>query len=239
MGADKSRSLRFASQRPVEHLRLQVHDGTGALIHDSGLVTKSDLVWSLLDDNGAVLKAGLYDWTLTVKEPGVTAPLVKRGQLNLENTDEFNSASTLAAQAVTGSGTVGAIPKWTTATNLGDSVIAEDNGNVSIGSAPGARIRLRVYLKPDDINAAEAIQAVLQPSNTPNQQTTGSAVYALVQGPLGNNQGVWGISESNIGIGVHGTALSTTGIRKRRCSRYEQERRQRGRAWRRWTSKTA
>jgi hypothetical protein len=112
---------------------------------------------------------------------------------------------------VGGSGTVGAIPKWTTATDLGDSVIVEDNGNVAIGSAPGARIRLRVYLKPDDINAAEAIQAVLQPSHAPNQQTTGSAVYALVQGPLGSNQGVWGLSESNVGIGVHGTALSSHG----------------------------
>src|SRR5262245_47882786 len=209
-GADKSRSLRFASRRPVEHLRLQIHDAAGALIHDSGLVAKSDLSWSLVDDNGAALKSGLYDWTLTVKEPGVASPLVKRGQLNLENTNELDSASPLAPVVVGGSGTVGAIPKWTTATELGDSVILEDNGNVAIGSAPGARIRLRVYLKPDDINAAEAIQAVLQPSDAPNQQTTGSAVYALVQGPLGSNQGVWGLSESNLGIGGQGTALSTT-----------------------------
>jgi len=208
--AGRSRQLRFASQRPVEHIRLQVHDGAGALIHDSGLVAKKDLVWSLLDNNGDALKAGLYDWTLTVKEPGEVSPRVKRGQLNLENTNEPNSASPLAPVVVGGSGTVGAIPKWTTTTDLGDSVIAEDNGNVSIGSAPGARIRLRVYLKPDDINASEAIQAVLQPSNTPNQQTTGSAVYALVQGPLGNNQGVWGLSESNIGVGVRGTALHTS-----------------------------
>ncbi len=28
-----ARKLRFASQRPVEHLRLQVHDAAGALIH--------------------------------------------------------------------------------------------------------------------------------------------------------------------------------------------------------------
>jgi hypothetical protein len=37
-GSVESRSLRFASRRPVEHLRLQVHDAAGALIHDSGLV---------------------------------------------------------------------------------------------------------------------------------------------------------------------------------------------------------
>ena len=44
--AGGARQLRFASQRPVEHLRLQVHDAAGALVHDSGLVAKSDLVWS-------------------------------------------------------------------------------------------------------------------------------------------------------------------------------------------------
>jgi hypothetical protein len=206
--AVESRQLRFASRRPVEHLRLQVHDGAGALIHDSGRVAKSDLVWLLRDDNGNALKGGFYDWTLTVKEPSEASPRIKRGQLNLENTNEPNSASPSAlAPVVGGSGTVGAIPKWTTATDLGDSIIVEDNGNVAIGSTPGARIRLRVYLKPDDINSAEAIQAVLQKSQDPDGQTTGSAVYALVQGPLGNNQGVWGLSESNIGIGVHGTAL--------------------------------
>jgi hypothetical protein len=37
--------LRFASQRPVEHLRLQVHDAAGALTHDSGLVAKAWSDW--------------------------------------------------------------------------------------------------------------------------------------------------------------------------------------------------
>src|SRR5215813_3262980 len=105
-----ARQLRFASQRPVEHLRLQVHDAAGALIHDSGLVAKSDLVWSLLDSDGNALKAGLYEWTLTVKEPGEASPRIKRGQLNLENTNEPTSASALAPVTVGGSGTVGKIP---------------------------------------------------------------------------------------------------------------------------------
>ncbi|MCI0391312.1 MAG: hypothetical protein MOB07_21430 [Acidobacteria bacterium] len=207
-----SRQLRFASHRPVEHLRLQVHDKTGTLIHDSGRVEKNDLSWSLRDDKGNALKVGLYDWTLTVKEAGEASPRVKRGQLDLENANQPDSAnlsapSALAPVIVGGSGTAGKIPIWTSATDLGDSIIAEDNGHVAIGSTPGSNIRLRVYLKPDDINAAEAIQAVLQQSQDPDGQTTGSAVYALVQGPLGSNQGVWGLSESNIGIGVHGTAL--------------------------------
>jgi hypothetical protein len=191
--------LRFAAQRPIEHMRLQVRDSAGALIHDSGLVTKSDLVWAFND----TLKHGVYDWTLTLKEPGETAPRVKRGQFNLENSTDPAGATIV----VGGSGTVNNIPKWTSTTDLGDSIIVEENGNVAIGSTPGGRIRLRVYLKPDNQNSATAIQAVLQPSDEPDQQTTGSAVYALAQGPLGANQGVWGISFSNIGVGVRGSAL--------------------------------
>lgn len=216
--ASGARQLRFASQRPVEHLRLQVHDAAGALIHDSGLVAKSDLVWSLLDNNGNALRDGRYEWTLTVKEPGESAARVKRGQINLENTNEPNGASPLATVTVGGSGTVGAIPKWTTATDLGDSVIVEDNGNVAIGTAPSGIIKLRVFLKPADRDLHETIQAVLSTSHydDPNNdafdgQTTGSAVAGYATNTVGGTSGVTGVSYSKHGIGLLGSAVSDTG----------------------------
>lgn len=207
--ASEARQLRFTARRSVEHLRLQVHDSAGSLIHDSGLISKNNLAWALRDRKGNPLREGTYNWTLTVKESGKASPVVKHGQFNLENTSGAKTAGSSAATTVVvdGSGTAGNIPKWVTATELGDSIIIEENGNVAIGSTPGSNIRLRVYLKPEDRNAATVIQAVLQPSNEDNQQTTGSAVYALAEGPLGSNQGVWGISHSNIGVGVRGTAL--------------------------------
>jgi hypothetical protein len=213
-----ARQLRFASQRPVEHLRLQVHDAAGALIHDSGLVVKSDLVWSLLDNNGNALKAGLYDWMLTVKEPGEPTARVKRGQLNLENTNEPNSAGPASQVTVNVGGTVGAIPKWTTATELGDSVIAEDNGNVAIGSTPSGIIKLKVFLKPPDRDAHETIEAILTESfyddpvnNALDGQTTGSAVAGFATNTVGITSGVTGVSYSKHGTGVTGAAVSDTG----------------------------
>jgi hypothetical protein len=213
-----ARQLRFASQRPVEHLRLQVHDAAGALTHDSGLVAKSDLIWSLLDSNGNALKAGLYDWTLTVKEPGEASAIVKRGQINLENTNEPKSASPLMPVTVGGSGTVGAIPKWTTATDLGDSVIVEDNGNVAIGSTPSGIIKLKVFLKPPDRDAHETIEAILTESfyddpvnNALDGQTTGSAVAGYATNTVGGTSGVTGVSYSKHGTGVIGAAVSDTG----------------------------
>src|SRR5262245_46641316 len=128
--AVQSRQLRFASRRPVEYLRLQVHDQAGSLIHDSGIIPNSDIVWSLKDGHGNALQGGLYDWKLTVKEPSEASPRVKRGQLNLENANEPNSAGSPVQTPVTvtsGSGTVGAIPIWNTPTELGDSVIAQLN----------------------------------------------------------------------------------------------------------------
>jgi hypothetical protein len=217
-GASSARQLRFASGRPVEHLRLQVHDAAGALIHDSGLVAKSDLVWSMLDSKGDALKSGLYDWTLTVKEPGEATPRFKRGQINLENTNEPNGASPLATVTVGGSGTVGAIPKWTTATDLGDSVIVEDNGNVAIGTSPSGIIKLRVFLKPADRDLHETIQAVLSTSHydDPNNdafdgQSTGSAVAGYATNTVGGTSGVTGVSYSKHGIGLLGSAVSETG----------------------------
>jgi hypothetical protein len=210
-GASGARQLRFASKRPVEHLRLQVHDAAGALIHDSGLVAKSDLVWSLLDSDGNALKAGMYEWTLTVKEPGEASPRIKRGQLDIENTNEPTSASALAPVTVGGSGTVGKIPKWTTTTDLGDSVIEEDNDNVSIGSTPSAIFKLHVFLKPPDINAHDTINAVLAPSHDPSGQTTGSAVAGFATNTIGGTNGVKGVSYSNSGIGVFGSAVSEDG----------------------------
>ena len=213
-----ARQLRFASQRPVEHLRLQVHDAAGALIHDSGLVAKSDLVWSLLDSNGNALKAGLYDWTLTVKEPGEATSRFKRGQINLENTNEPNGASPSATVTVGGGGTAGKIPKWTSATDLGDSVIVEDNGNVAIGSTPSGIIKLKVFLKPPDRDAHETIEAILTESfyddpvnNALDGQTTGSAVAGYATNTVGGTSGVTGVSYSKHGTGVIGAAVSDTG----------------------------
>ena len=218
--AARSRQLRFASQRPVENLRLQVRDSAGSLIHDSGVVAKSDLVWSLGDDKGNALKSGFYDWTLTIKEPGKSSPRVKLGQFSLESMDHSNLArpSEPAALVVGGSGTVNSIPKWTTTTDLGDSVIAEDNGNVSIGSSPSGIIKLRVFLKPADRNAHETIQAVLTSSfyddpvnDDLDGQTTGSAVAGFATNTVGGTSGVTGVSYSEHGTGVFGSAVSNIG----------------------------
>jgi hypothetical protein len=154
----ESRRLRFVSGRSVEHLQLRVHDRARALIYDSGLVAKSDLVWSLRDNDDNVLQPGLYNWALTVKERGKSTAIVKRGTLNLEHTNGRPSIAPLTP--ITGGGEVVAMPKLTMAADIGDSVTIENNGAVAIGVTPSGITNLRVFLRPPENNADVTIQAV-------------------------------------------------------------------------------
>jgi trimeric autotransporter adhesin len=111
-----------------------------------------------------------------------------------------------------------AIPPQTTATDLGDSVIVEDNGNVAIGSTPSGIIKLKVFLKPPDRDAHETIEAILTESfyddpvnNALDGQTTGSAVAGFATNTVGITSGVTGVSYSKHGTGVTGAAVSDTG----------------------------
>lgn len=119
---------------------------------------------------------------------------------------------------VGGTGTVGTIPKWTTTTDLGDSVIVEDGGNVGVGTTASGIIKLRVFLKPPDRNAHETIQAILTESfhddpvnNNFDGQTTGSAVAGIATNRIGGTHGVKGVSYSKHGLGVFGSAVSEEG----------------------------
>lgn len=120
----------------------------------------------------------------------------------------------VASAQVTGTGTTGTVTKWVTPTEVGDSVIKEENGNVAIGQSVGTNSRFRVFYLPPDRNGANAIHGTLGPSQEPNGQTTGSAVAGFATNSIGSTQGVKGVSYSNIGIGVQGVAVNETGSNK-------------------------
>ena len=91
--------------------------------------------------------------------------------------------STITTRAtVTGAGTTGQIPKWTSATTLGNSVITEKNGLVGFGTTnPTSRLTI-------------------------SAQTSGSTTYSNADG---TGIGVFG--RSTLGTGVIGVHASATG----------------------------
>ena len=88
-------------------------------------------------------------------------PLSARAQ-----TPEAEAPAPQDAQAPTGAGTAGKIPKWTTGTNLGNSVITESAFKVGVNVSPPAA-RLHVFGAPPPAVAGNGTTA------TPLLQTTG------------------------------------------------------------------
>jgi trimeric autotransporter adhesin len=89
---------------------------------------------------------------------------------------------------VTGSGTKGTVPVWAGTTELGNSVIIQNSGNVGIGTKkPVAKL------------------------NVVTTSKTGAAIYGNADATSGNASGVYGISASTAGFGVSGVATATSG----------------------------
>src|SRR5262245_60329848 len=61
-------NIRFAPQEIAQELRLVVTDQNGTELYDSGMVTISALDWLMRDNQGAMVKGGLYHYTLTIKD---------------------------------------------------------------------------------------------------------------------------------------------------------------------------
>jgi hypothetical protein len=119
--------------------------------------------------------------------------------------------ATTTSTATGGSGTPGTVAKWITAIELGDSAIVEDSGNVGIGQPAGAITKLRVFMKPADEDAAQAIFGTLSTSHHPDGHTTGSAVAGYALNLIGGTSGVNGVSYSKQGTGVLGSATHEEG----------------------------
>jgi hypothetical protein len=244
--AVEAEQVRFTSRRAVEYMRLHIHDQTGESVYDSGVVRESEIFWAPRDRNGEALKDGLYGWTLTLKEPGQESPRVEHGSLALGRAaDKLRTAPAGAGESnesgdaqkrsaaggnrtgskVTGSGTVGNIPKWTNTQELGDSVMLELNNRIAIGTSSTALGKLEVFNIDGTgvygINAGAPGSGVFGISTSTSGSTTGvSGVSYANQGigvlgsatdPDGTNRGVFGASHSSQGVGVDGLARSTEG----------------------------
>jgi hypothetical protein len=129
------------------------------------------------------------------------------------------------AQTVTGSGTTNNIPKFTGSSTIGDSVIAESNGNIGIGSStPNAKLEVKDFRNLDGSgNGPNAIFGLVT-CNTGafciGVRGDANEVSRGAVGVAGNNfapeGGLGGVLGSTFGTsgfsyGTRGEAFGTTG----------------------------
>lgn len=202
--------VRFAAQKAVEQMQLQVINQFGEVVYDSGVINQPEINWPLRNGLGEDLKNGLYAYILSLKEVGAETAGVRRGHLIVDrvkerdNTDKLwvtsqsdggvgtalivarneqevvagtaigndrtldndrsgikrdgrdsggreikreaqngADASKTVSVAASAAGTVGRIAKFTSATEVGDSLIAESNDKLGVGTAaPVTRLHI-------------------------------------------------------------------------------------------------
>jgi hypothetical protein len=120
----------------------------------------------------------------------------------------------IAHAQVTGSGTTGTIPIWTSKTSLGTSKLAQEGGNIGVNTkTPGAQL--------DVENSSTTIPAIIGNSSATTGSTTGvlglvsspsgTAVAGLASGTTGSSVGGFFRTASTTGTALVGEASATTG----------------------------
>ena len=99
---------------------------------------------------------------------------------------------------ITGSGTANYLARWTSATNLSTSLIFQTPGNLL-----GVRTTSPAALL--DVEAPTTVSIGVQ-GVTPSTAFFAAAVFGHATGTSGVTRGVYGVSDSSGGIGVHGIA---------------------------------
>jgi hypothetical protein len=103
--------------------------------------------------------------------------------------------------AVTGTGTAGTVPLWSTTTALGNSVILQSSGNVGIG-----RVSANAKFLAENSAGAGVVGA-----SSSSTADTAIGVQGQDLETTGTTTGVIGVVASDAGTGVEGNANATTG----------------------------
>lgn len=137
----------------------------------------------------------------------------------------FLFVSSVSAQ-VGGTGTANHIPLWTGATNLGDSIVVQSNGNIGIGKSSPAAI-LDVMGNPGNSgNSGNAPTAVQLVGGTGKAGVTGGGIGGPIQLTGGNGGSLPGGSTTFAAGGTGSIVLLTGGTgatcsaQPVRCSNY-------------------
>jgi hypothetical protein len=133
-----------------------------------------------------------------------------------------NADHSAVSASIAGSGTTDYVPRWTSSTNLGNSVIFQSTaGKLGIGTtSPLATLDIRETTGMRAIASGSGI-AVYGDATVASgtgkgvegdtSSTSGTGVAGVASATTGSTEGMWGASFSTGGVGVIGQAYATSG----------------------------
>ena len=132
-------AAQFSAQGPAQSLRLQVFSPAGELVFEAEAPDGQPVRWTMKNRKGERVPDGLYRAHVTATD-SAGKQQTRTEQIIVNEQTRATAAAQPGAQAPapqeslapTGAGTAGRIAKWTTSTNLGNSVIAENSNRVAV-----------------------------------------------------------------------------------------------------------
>jgi hypothetical protein len=150
------------------------------------------------------------------------APAAARSDAAAASNAASSTVQVALSTAISGSGTKNYIPRWTSGTTLGNSIIFQSTTDfLGIGTtSPAATLDIE---KPTGVRAVASGNGIAVYGNATvtsgtgkgvegdSSSTSGTGVSGVASATTGSTQGVWGGSYSKSGIGVLGEAHAATG----------------------------
>ena len=180
-------SAQFAVRGQAQGVHVEVYAPSGELVFEGDSPAGRSIDWTMLNQKGQRVAEGVYLAAITVTDSA--GKRRKRIEQIVVGSPVAVAAGTSAPQeslAPTGGGTAGKIAKWTTANNLGNSIITEGGGKVGVGTtvAPAATLQVNAAQPAPVANNAVNAQPLLQTSGGAGGSTTVAGAVA------GNGAGI-------------------------------------------------
>ncbi len=173
----------FSARGEIQQMRLEVFSPSGERIFDSGAVFAQSIEWDMRGRGGRRVEDGVYLASVSIVDAdGKVTRRVEQvmvGAVQTGGTPQAPVPPNPDAPVTTASGTAGKIAKFTTASNIENSVMTENSSKIGINVAPPTAILHVNGLQPASvaINGTTAAM-LLQTSGGKGGNTTGVGKFA-------------------------------------------------------------
>ena len=180
-----SDAAQFSTQGKARSVHVEVYAPSGELVFESDGLDGQAIEWRMSNQKGERVADGVYLATITVLDSlGKKRKRIEQITVSSQQSPAQATGAPQESLAPTGTGTAGKLAKWTTAANLGNSVMTESASKIGVNIVPTAVLHVNQAQPPPVANNGTNVPLLLQTSGGKGGNTTVSGAVA------GNGAGV-------------------------------------------------
>lgn len=180
-------AAQFSTQGKARSVHVEVYAPSGELVFEDDGFDGQAIQWQMQNQKGERVADGVYLATITVTD-SVGKKRKRIEQVTVTSQQDAPQASDAPQDSLapTGAGTAGKIAKWTSPSNLGNSVITESAvGNVGVNTPPTAVLHVhKAQPAPVANNSANSLPLLQTSGGKGGNTTPRTAMSASRRPPL-------------------------------------------------------